>query len=83
MGSQLPPIRGTAPSFRFMSIVAKKKTPLSTEVDLGPGNIVLDRVPAARERGTAAPPPPLFGHVYCGHSRPSQLLLSSCKALFA
>ena len=31
------------------------KTPLGTEVDLGPGHIVLDRVPALRERGTAAP----------------------------
>jgi len=45
------------------------KTPLGTEVDLGPGHIVLDGVPAVRERGTAAPP--LFSaHVYCGHGRP-------------
>jgi len=52
------------------------KTPLGTEVDLGPGDIVLDGVPASRERGTAAP---LFSaHVYYGHGRPSQLLLSSC-----
>jgi len=29
------------------------KTPLGTEVDLGPGHIVLDGVPALRERGTA------------------------------
>jgi len=29
-----------------------------------------------RERGTAAPP--FSAHVYCGHGRPSQLLLSSC-----
>jgi len=35
------------------------KTPLGTEVDLGPGHIVLDGVPVLRERGTAAPP--LFG----------------------
>jgi len=35
------------------------KTPLGTEVDLGPGHIVLDWIPALRERGTAAPP--LFG----------------------
>ena len=35
------------------------------------------RGPSSRERGTA--PPPLFlAHVYCGHGRPSQLLLSSC-----
>ena len=35
------------------------------------------RGPSSRERGTAAS---LFSaHVYCGHGRPSQLLLSSCK----
>ena len=35
--------------------------------------------PNSRERGTAAP---LFSaHVYCGHGRPSQLLLSSCNFL--
>ena len=34
------------------------------------------RGPSSRERGTAAP---LFSaYVYCGHGRPSQLLLSSC-----
>ena len=50
---------------------------LGTEVDLGPGHTVLDAVPALRERGTAALP--LFSaHVYSGHGRPSQLLLSSC-----
>jgi len=53
------------------------KTPLDTEVDLGPGHIVLDGVPAASERGTAAPT--IFSAcVYCGHGRRSQLLLSSC-----
>jgi len=52
------------------------KTPLGTEVDLGLGHIVLDGVPAPRERVTAAP---FFSaNVYCGHGRPSQLLLSSC-----
>ena len=52
------------------------KTPLGTEVHLGLGHIVLDGVPALRETGTAAP---IFSaHVYCGHGRPSQLLLSSC-----
>jgi len=55
------------------------KAPLGTEVDLGPGHIVLDGVPALRERSTAAP---LFqAHVYCGHGHPSQLLVSSCAAL--
>jgi len=52
------------------------KTLLGTEVDLGQGHIVLDGVPAIRKRGIAAP---LFSaHVYCGHGRPSELLLSSC-----
>ena len=31
------------------------KTPLGTEVDLGPGHIVLDGVPALRVRGTEPP----------------------------
>jgi len=33
------------------------KTTLGTEVDLGPGHIVLDGVLALRKRGTAAPSP--------------------------
>jgi len=55
----------------------RMKMPLGTEVDLS--HIALDGDPAPpRERGTAAP---LFSaHVYCGHSRPSQLLLTSCIA---
>jgi len=53
-------------------------TPPGKEVDLGPGHIELDGVIALSERDTAAPP--LFwAHVYCGHGRPSQLLLSSCS----
>jgi len=32
------------------------KTPLGTEVDLGPGHIVLHGVQALRERGTQQPP---------------------------
>jgi len=49
------------------------KKPLGTEVDLDPGHIVFDGVPALRERSTANP---LFSaHVYCSHGRPSQLLL--------
>ena len=53
------------------------KTPVGTEVDLGPDHTILDGILAVRERGTAAP---IFSaHVYCGHGRPSQLLVSSCK----
>jgi len=56
------------------------KTPLGTEVHLGPGHIVLDRVPAPAK---GAQQPALFSaHVYCGHGRPSQLLLSSCQNSF-
>jgi len=35
-------------------------------VDLVPGHVVFDGVPALREKGTAAPP--LSAHVYCGRS---------------
>jgi len=58
MGSQLPLKRAQPLSFRCMSVVAKRldmKAPLGTEVDLGPGHVVLDGVPVPRERGTAAP----------------------------
>jgi len=56
------------------------KTSLGTEVDLGQGHIVLDRVPAVRETGTATP---IFSaRVYCGHGRPSQLLLSSYSTAY-
>ena len=50
-----------------------------TEVDIGPGHIVLDGVPAPAK---GAQQPPLLGHVYCGHGRPSQLLLGSCILSF-
>ena len=49
------------------------KTQLGMEVDLGPGHIVLDGCAKRAQR------PPIFSaRVYCGHGRPSQLLLSSC-----
>ena len=52
------------------------KSPLFTEVDLGPGHILLDGDPAPPRKGHSSP---LFSaHVYCGHGRQSQLLLSSC-----
>ena len=47
------------------------------DVDLGPGHIVLDEVPAPA-KGAQQPPPLFSAYVYCGHGRPSQLLLSSC-----
>jgi len=52
------------------------KTQLGTEVDLGVGHIVRDGVPSPAK---GAQHPSLFSaHVYCGHGRPSQLLLSFC-----
>jgi len=76
-----PPLNGHSPQFlsnvRCGQTTGWMKTPLGEEVDFGPGHIVLDGVPALRERGTAAPH--LFGPCLCGHGRPSQLLLSSCK----
>jgi len=84
MVSQLPVI-GAQPQFLVFVYCGQTarwmKTQLGTEVDLGPGHIVLDGVPALRERGTAAPP--LFSaDVYCGRGRSSQLLLSSCTNSF-
>jgi len=76
-----PRTEGTPTTSQFLAHVycaqtaGWMKTPLGTELDLGAGHIVYDGVPALRERGTAAP---IFSaHAYCGHGRPSQLLLSS------
>jgi len=46
------------------------------EVDFVPGRIVLDVDPAPPRKGHSIPL--LF---YCGHGRPSQLLLSSCNVI--
>jgi len=54
------------------------KTPLGTEVDFGPGHIVLDGDPAPPTQKGHNSPPLFSAYVYCGHGRPSQLLLSSC-----
>ena len=57
------------------------KTPLGTEEDLGPGHIVLDVDPAplpAEWHSSPIRPRFFLADVYCGHGRPSQLLLSSC-----
>jgi len=54
------------------------KTPLGTEIDLGPGHIVLDGVPAPA-KGAQQPPPLFSAHAYCGHGHLPQLLLSSCR----
>jgi len=84
MGTKLPPKTGTTPNVwphvYCVQTAVCIRIPLGTEVGLSLGDIVLDGDPAPpRERGTAAP---LFSaHVYCGHGRPSQLLLSSCCSI--
>ena len=82
MGSQLPLKGGTAPQFSARvycgQTVGWIEMPLGTEEVLGPGHIVLDGVSAPSRKEHS----PLFlAHVYCGHSRPSQLLLSSCFSM--
>ena len=61
MGSQVP-LKGAQPQFSVdvccVQTAGWMKTPLGTEVDLGPGHIVFDGVPALRKRGTQTP---LFG----------------------
>ena len=76
-GVAAPPKRDTVPQFSVHVCCGQTAGWMKTEVDLSPGHIVLNGVPALHERGTAAPPP-FSSHVYCGHGRPSQLLLSSC-----
>jgi len=77
MGSQLP-LKGAQPPV-FGPVYCGQtsrwtKTPLATEVDLGPVHIVLDPAPPVKGAQHS-----LFAaHVYCGHGRPSQLQLSSC-----
>jgi len=44
------------------------KMPLGTEVDLGPGDIVLDGNPAPPKKGTAPTPSQFSAHVYCGQT---------------
>ena len=46
-----------------------------TPVGLSPGYIVLHGDPTPHKNGTT---PHFSVHVYCGHGRPSQLLVSSC-----
>jgi len=86
MGLQLP-LKGAhtpifVPCLYCGQTAGWMKTPLGTEVDLGSGHIVLDGDPAPPAKG-AQQPPSFSADVYCGHGRPSQLLLSSRKFRFA
>ena len=82
-GDPAPP-RDRAPQFSALLYCGQTagwmKTPLGTEVDLGPGHTVLHGDPAPPRKGHSSPLP-LSAHVYCDHGRPSQLLLNSCKIL--
>jgi len=84
MGTQLPPEKRHTHPTQFLAHVycgqmaGWMNTPLGTEVDLGTGHVVLDVIPAVRERGTTAP---LFSPMSIVATRPSQLLLSSCYRL--
>jgi len=65
LGTQLPPKRDTTPQFSAQVFCDQTagwmKMPFGTEVDLGPGHIVLDGdASSPRRRGTTAPPS-LFG----------------------
>jgi len=86
-GPSSPSLKGAQPPVLAHVYCGKTagwmKTPLGTEVDLRLGHPhCVRRGPSSpRERGTAATP--LFSvHVYCGHGRPSQLLLSSFSLMY-
>jgi len=61
MYTKLPQKKGTSTPTQFLAHVycgqmaGRMKTPLGTEVDLGPGHIVLDGVPAPA-KGEQQPP---------------------------
>ena len=58
-GPSSPQIRGQSPQFSAHVYCGQtagwSKMPLGTEVDLSAGHILLDGIPALRERDTAAP----------------------------
>ena len=64
-GRSYPQKRGHAHLTQFLAHVCGQtagwmKTPLGTEVDLGPGHIVLDGDPAPSEKWHSRIPPPSF-----------------------
>jgi len=82
MGSQLPPEKGhTHPTQFFGPCLLWPNGWMDEDATCyacrhRPRPHCVRRGPSCPQRGTTAP---LFSsHVYCGHGRPSQLLLSSC-----
>ena len=57
-GPSRPPLKGHSPQFlanvRWGQTAQWRKMPLGMEVNLGPGNVVLDEVAAPPKRGTAS-----------------------------
>jgi len=72
-----PPIFGQCPLWPNGWMA---KMPLGMEVDLGPDDLCSMGTQLPPEKGTASPTQ-FLTHVYCGHGRPSQLLLSSCRQI--
>jgi len=72
MGTQLPQKKGTAPT-QFLPHVYCGQTAewikmhVGTEVNLSPGDVVLDGVAAPPVKG-AEPPPQFSVYVYCGQT---------------
>jgi len=60
MGNQLPQKKGHSPHVYCGQTAGWIKVPLGTEVNLGPGDVVLDGVAAPAKRGTA----PSFRFIY-------------------
>ena len=82
-GVTAPPYKGHNPQFLIHDYCDQTagwmKTRLGTKVDLGPGQIVLEMGTQLPAKGGQQPPLLSPYYVYCGHGRPSQLLLSSCS----
>jgi len=82
-GHSSPPQKGQPPNLAHVycgQTARWIKTPLGTEIDLGPGHFVLDGFPAIGERGTAAPsfrPMPIVATVTRPISATAELLFSS------
>ena len=83
-GDPAPPKRGTAPAPVFFSPRVLRLNGRMDEDATGYGSRPCPK-PHCVRRGPSYPLPRkrhssrLFsGHIYCGHGRPSQLLLSSC-----
>ena len=82
-----PSKRGTAPSFSAhvycSQMAAWMDEDAHLQIDLGPARPhCVRRGPSSippRAKGAEQSPPLFTAHVYCGHGRPSQLMVNSCN----